>query len=94
MSGAVISSNISMKVNRAISGATTVSANCYAIVTYYVSSNNVLAGSALQPATVIDRYFGPGQSIPATFVVGGVSGSSIWDSTYTVLSGVEFINSP
>ena len=57
------------KVNRAISGGDTVSAEAYAIVTYLVTS---IAGLVPDPDGVlapspITRYFGPGQSIPASF---------------------------
>lgn len=95
--------NIGMKVNRAITGATTVTANAVAAVTYSPTS----AAGALSPSPAtntvtgyppITRFFGPGQSIPASFNVTGIgytsaptytSGGSI---TYSLLSGVELIN--
>ena len=99
--------NIGMKVNRAITGATTVNANAYAMVTYSagafpalgtppVSSAYVGIGSN-QQGNVITRYFGPSQSIPASFTTqwayfdGGPSRitSTI---TWSLLSGVELIN--
>jgi len=106
MSGAVISANTSLKVNRAISGATTVSANCYAVVTYSMKTdyaaanyNNNAAYYGVGQGQILERYFGPAQSIPATFTVNinFVDGSNAPTSgtvSYTLLSGVEFINSP
>lgn len=100
--------NIGMKVNRAITGATTVNANAYAIVTYSVGvtplgfnagvSSGAYGGavSGMQN-NIITRYFGPGQSIPASFTqsfkyvsqAGTDATSSI---TWSILSGVELIN--
>jgi hypothetical protein len=101
MSGAVISSNVSLKVNRAITGATTVAANCYAEVSYNptsITSSGSTSGQIATSAIPITRIFGPAQSIPATFtssVFIATTGSSIsLDVTYTLQSGVEFINSP
>lgn len=93
--------NIGMKVNRAISGADTVSANAYAMVTYRPTnidfSGNVGDFGGAANAPVITRYFGPEQSIPATFVTGialtgagGFTGSTT--VTYALLSGVELVN--
>lgn len=92
MSDVVIASNITTKVNRAISGATTVNANCYAVVTYNPNSSGVNGSAAAGPGLSI-VYFGPGQSIPATITT-VVSGSPTVNATYSLLSGVEFINSP
>jgi len=99
MSASVISSNVGLKVNRAIGGATTVNANCYAIVNYqsvgYVQGY-IVVGFA-EP-TVITRYFGPAQAVPAIFSVfndpdlsnvGGVA-----ELRFSIFGGVEFINSP
>jgi len=106
MSGAVISSNTSLKVNRAISGATTVNANSYAIVTYSAgAAPSVGAANTQNPhntspqAEISERYFGPGQSIPATFTTtfsyySGANAYTTASITWTLLSGVEFINSP
>jgi len=97
MSDVVIASNISLKVNRAIGGATTVNANCYAIVTYLFTSYSIVINSQnTPPSSSITRYFGPAQSIPASFTVNnfnfGSDGNGV--CTFTLQSGVEFINSP
>ena len=93
--------NVGMKVNRAITGATTVAANGYAMVTYNLSSlpgTNTGSTSQSWDASVITRYFGPGQSIPASFTTPfwGSNGSGIvtnWgNATYSLMSGVEIIN--
>ena len=92
--GAVVSS---LKVNRVISGATTVNANCYAIVSYNVSATPTpsTAGMVFSPQPSISVYFGPGASIPASYSLIGMSTSAgTQNSTYTLVSGVEFINSP
>jgi len=93
MSQAVIASNVSLKVNRAITGATTVNTNCYAVVTYLAGSLNFLGGSGAMESysSSITRYFGPSQSIPASFNVTGATNYSV---TFNLASGVEFINSP
>lgn len=96
------SGNSSIKVNRAISGADTVNSNCYAEVFYAVTTNTPTASatnySALHVPPPVNRIFGPGQTIPATFTVTATSGYNAgWDYlnvTYTLLSGVEFINTP
>lgn len=97
------SGNSSIKVNRAISGADTVNSNCYAEVSYAVTTNTpTTAASAnfnsLEIPPMFTRIFGPGQTIPATFTVTATSGYNAgWDYlsvTYTLLSGVEFINTP
>jgi hypothetical protein len=101
MSGAVISSNVSLKVNRAITGATTVSSNCYAEVSYYptsIANSASVSGQIATSAIPITRIFGPAQSIPATFTssvfIALTNANIALDVTYTLLSGVEFINSP
>lgn len=83
----------SMKVNRVISGATTVTANSYAIVNYIP---NVIPPSAAITVSgaPITRYFGPGQSVPATFTATYYEGSTSSIITFSILSGVEFINTP
>lgn len=96
--------NTGMKVNRAITGATTVTANSYAVVTY-VRTNQVLSlslsadGYFSRDDAAITRSFGPGQSIPASFTVAGqtyIRGSGSLEnsvtSTYTLQSGYEIIN--
>ena len=98
MGQSVISSNTSLKVNRAISGATTVAANCYAVVEYYHSGYSVTGGGSGAVTPIIaTRHFGPLQAIPLNFTIecdpdlnnaGGVPVARY------VLSGVEFINSP
>lgn len=89
---ASLSNNTTLKVNRAISGATTVNANCYAVVTYNPNSSAVNGSAAAGPG-ISNVYFGPGQSIPATITT-VVSGSPTITTTYTLLSGVEFMNTP
>ena len=93
---ATYSNNTTLKVNRAISSTTTVSSNCYAVIDYIlttntsVTNNNTIYG-------FIQRYFGPGQSVPTSFTaaIQAVSGStSPTTGTYTIQSGVEFINTP
>lgn len=93
--------NIGLKVNRAITGATTVNANAYAMVTYSPSfAGTVVAGGTGYTglaATPITRFFGPGQSIPASFTTtsrigeaGSVAASTT--TTWSLQSGVELIN--
>lgn len=107
MSDVVIASNTSLKVNRAISGATTVGANCYAVATYS-AGGDTHSGASLSTTfgspqgSVVNRYFGVGQAIPATFTTtifayipgGAGTPNSPVNVTWTLLSGVEFINSP
>lgn len=95
MSDVVIASNVSLKVNRAISGATTVNANCYAIVSYQYSNGNSGSGPDLLFEGTVQRYFGPGQSIPSTITISWWNGgTAIVPIYYIIASGVEFINSP
>jgi hypothetical protein len=93
--------NVGMKINRAITGATTVNANCYAMVTYYLSAiptNTSLANLdyALPPIT---RVFGAGQSIPSSISVptyarwdGAGNPFPILNFTFSLQGGVELIN--
>ena len=84
-----------MKVNRAISGATTVAANGYAIIDYQYSSG--LGGSATVSGVqslFITKYYGPSQSIPATVTSVVSNGAATATVTYALSSGVEFINTP
>lgn len=84
-----------LKVSTAVAGAQTVPANCYAIVTYlftgYVPTVNA---QNTPPTTVVTRYFGPLQAIPATFTANNFSfGSDGYGvCTYTLQSGVIFAN--
>ncbi len=94
MSDIVIASNTSLKVNRAITGVTTVNANCYAIVTYTPNSSAPTVNISTAPNAPITRYFGPAQSIPATFQTTAYDNSTSSILTWGLLSGVEFINSP
>jgi hypothetical protein len=98
MSDVVIASNITTKVNRAISGATTVNANCYAVVNYHKTAFNFTGSGGIEygimNTDVITRYFGPSQSIPATFNSTNTYAANFATQTYSLLSGVEFINSP
>ena len=88
----------SIKVNRAISGATTVGSNCYAIVTYLPSGTGSVGSGDFAVTSYIEKYFGPGQSIPATISVysirqaGTGSNQSNVSVSYSLSSGVEFIN--
>jgi len=100
MSDVVIASNVSLKVNRAISGATTVNANCYAIVEYY--NSGYIQGSSINQVlfvpTIHTRHFGPGQSVPSAFSIQCDpdlnNAGPVAEVRYALLSGVEFINSP
>jgi hypothetical protein len=98
MSGAVISSNITTKVNGAISAAHTVSANCYAIVTYRCTSVPALSigsvAAGINPFVVL--YFGPGQSVPANYnnQIAAFHNTGTLLANYVLVSGIEFINSP
>jgi hypothetical protein len=75
--------NIGLKVNRAITGATTVNVNAVAYVTY-AANNHSLAGvtqnwesngqqytgqglTPLPTGQVCNRVFGPSQAVPASF---------------------------
>jgi hypothetical protein len=88
-------SNTTLKVNRAITGSTTVNSNCYAVITYQLS--NVVNGSpgAVHPA-FFTNYYGPGQSVPASYTLTTSKDNSNnpLQDTYTLVGGVEFINSP
>lgn len=88
----------SLKVNRAISGATTVNANCYAVVEYYNSGylqNNAGVNVAYVP-TIHTRHFGPLQAIPLSFTIQCDpdlnNAGAVAEVRYVLLSGVEFIN--
>ena len=93
--------NIGMKVNRAITGATTVNANAYAMVTYNataIGTGGANVNAILSVAPAVTRYFGPGQSIPSTFTspaytsTNGAGAYTVSNITYTLQSGVEIIN--
>lgn len=95
--------NIGMKVNRAITGATTVNANAYAMVTYLPAPLSISGGSSSGTVGVapspMTRYFGPGQSIPSTFdmtcIIGWATTTTITGTAimrYSLQSGVELIN--
>jgi len=104
MSGILISGQ---RINRAISGATTVAANGFAVVTYAGTSpgaNGTVSavGGGSVPIQPVTRYFGPGAAIPLTFttasynfdnVSAGSIVTTVFNITWTLLSGVEFINS-
>lgn len=101
---ATYSGNTTLKVNRTITGATTVNANCYAIITYVPTSTNFSVANTSNDIKLSDdsltRYFGPADSIPGTFTTTGMSlkfsAGTIHSYliTWTLLSGVEFINTP
>lgn len=94
--------NTSLKVNRAITGATTVNANCFARVTYEATNSGLWGGSrsGIIVTNPFTRTFGPSQSIPATISVhnyyhhGGASTIRVATVTYTLVSGYELINTP
>jgi hypothetical protein len=99
---ATYANNTTLKVNRAISGATTVNANCYAEVTYSPSaygSNPAPANTYAAALPPITKIYGPGQSITLTFtsVIAlswiGFGPAQTTTVTYSLQSGVEFINS-
>lgn len=99
MGQAVISSNTSLKVNRAITAATTVNANCYAIVEYYHAGYTQTGGGVGAVTPIIaTRHFGPLQSVPANFLIQCDpdlnNAGAVLEARYALLSGVEFINSP
>lgn len=80
---ASVSNNETIKISAAAS-ATTLASNQYAICTYKIS--NALTSGVPHFYT---RYFGPGQTIPAS--TSDTSGSTI---TSDLVSGVIFENSP
>lgn len=91
-------SNVTMKVNRAISGATTVGAGCYAVVTYRVTAFQAISIGSVAAGlqSFITNYYGPGQTIPANYN-GQISvkyDAGTLTADYTLVSGVEFINTP
>lgn len=92
--------NIGMKVNRSISGATTVNPNAIAVVTYNltgVPSPNLGVSIGFGVQQDVIRTYGPGQAIPSSFSApivfannaGIVSTVSV---TYSLVSGFELIN--
>ena len=89
---ATLSTNTTIKVNRAISGTTTVNPNCYAVITYNPDGGTINGSAAAGPAPFI-VYFGPGQVVPATITT-TVSGFPTLNITSSIISGVEFINTP
>lgn len=97
-----MASKSGMRVSRAITGATTVNANCYAEVTY-TASVAIISGSTSgvlsHTPTLQTRVFGPSQSVPSSFtqdliwqVSSGVAAGTL-RVTWSLSSGVEFINS-
>ena len=64
MAGGTYSNNTTLKVSAAVSGATTVPSNSYAIVTYVSSSS--------APGSV-NVYYGPGQSVTSSVTIAGTS---------------------
>jgi len=89
-----------MKVNRAITGATTVNTDAVVFATYSSGSFGGLGfgdnsgGLGGMQGQVTNRVFGPGQSVPATFttVANGANGFDAYTVTWTLISGVELIN--
>lgn len=92
-----VSTNVTLKVNRAITGATTVNANCYAVVTYtYGGYTPSVGGDFPMPPVAFERVFGPGQSIPASMLFGayGAVNAGYGTLNYSLASGYELINTP
>lgn len=94
MSQAVIAADVGYKVNRVISSSTTVNSNCYAVVSYNYSSSTVIIGAAYNKQLLFNKYFGPGQSIPATITLVAEHNGFSTNNVFSLSSGVEFINSP
>lgn len=96
--------NVAMKVNRAITGATTVGANCFAVVTYTCTGTNITGGGSNAAFTgaiapTITRFFGPSQAIPATIsapVYEAIQSNNFLvfriNGSYSLSSGVEIVN--
>lgn len=88
--------NVAMKFNRAISGATTVSSNSYAEVTYQYSSQTPTLGSSRGSFPLMfTRVFGAGQPIPASITVtqmGTANGGDHATVVYSLVSGYELVN--
>lgn len=92
MAQSVITANVKIKVNRAIGSATTVGTNCYAVVSYTL---NTIGGSSTRSRDqLFNKYFGPGQSIPATITLVAEHNGFSTNNVFSLSSGVEFINSP
>lgn len=99
--------NIGMKVNRTITGATTVNANAMVVASYMAQGIGVSPASTwgqystyVHPqGTPMVRVFGPSASVPASFTsiihlpATNPNVNSVAVSvTWTLLSGVELIN--
>lgn len=91
--------NVSTKVNRAITGATTVSAGAYAVVDYVptaITDSGTTSGFNPLAFPPVTRNFGPGQSVPASFTINVfapyVNNHLTYTLTYTLSSGYEMIN--
>jgi hypothetical protein len=97
---ATFSNNVTQRVNRAITTATTVNPNSYAIVTYQVTAFQSTPGVNIDDfgfIPPINRYFGPGQSIPTAFSQLAIvrhNPQVVMTMTYSLQSGVEFTNTP
>jgi hypothetical protein len=79
-----------LKVNRAISAATTVNTNCYAVVTFrrfipaaWDALHHTFVGSGF--IIFLTRRYGPGQNIPTGLSFNG-------GEYYPLYGGVEFIS--
>lgn len=91
------SPNVTLKFNRAITGATTVNANCYAEVTYIYSSQTLTLGTSRGNFPILfQRSFGAGQAIPASISIASMGTANGDQATvvYTLASGYELINTP
>ncbi len=91
--------NVALKVNRAITGATTVNANSVVIATYaYSSSTNAISAGNMGPTSIVTRYFGPGQSVPSSFTsltpttINTGNPYQTVTTTWTLQGGVELSN--
>lgn len=95
MSGSLISGNTTVKVNRALTGGETVNAGAYAVASYIGTGNSGTGTGGVNATTTPNvLYYGPGQTVLASVITKYVVNSATFDITYTLISGVEFINSP
>jgi hypothetical protein len=99
--------NIGMKVNRTITGATTVNANATVIATYLANGFGTTPAATYGDSSFLNhpqgtpmvRVFGPAASVPASFTstihlpaTNPNVNSVAVTVTWTLLSGVELIN--
>jgi len=101
-------SKSSLNVSAAVTGAVTVAANSYVVITYVstvttpssITSSGVQIDNAFHGGLqnqIITRYFGPSQSVPSTFTttfqyVDAANTQQNGTLTWTLQSGVQFTN--